>query len=246
MKAIPRPLVIGLIVGPLFLASCLKTRAQLREDTADKDVNPVARVDAGGGYAIDEVKNEITHLTGRIEDMERAQKDRGEAKASDAEIQKLQERISKLEESNQKLLELLEKNAASSASVPATDPAALFHEGRKFYQAGKYDQALETLGEYLKSPQAKSKEEAIYLRGESYYLQKKYKRAIVEYSQFPEKFSQSKYVPQALYRIGLSFDALGMKTDAAAFYKELVERFPKSQEAQKAKRNISGNPAVKS
>ena len=47
-----------------------------------------------------------------------------------------------------------------------------------------------------------------------------------------------KRLPLALYNIGLSFDALGMKSDAQGFYAEVVEKFPRSAEAKKAKAKL--------
>ena len=47
-------------------------------------------------------------------------------------------------------------------------------------------------------------------------------------------------MPTALYKIGLSFESLGMKDDAKGFYQELIEKHPKSQEAKKAKAKMKG------
>src|SRR2546430_4072231 len=44
---------------------------------------------------------------------------------------------------------------------------------------------------YLKSPAAKKAEEATFLRGESYYKLKQYKKAIVDYSKLTEKYTRS-------------------------------------------------------
>ena len=43
-------------------------------------------------------------------------------------------------------------------------------------------------------------------------------------------------MPSVLYKIGLSFEGLGMKDDARGFFQELVEKYPKSPEAIKAKK----------
>jgi len=76
------------------------------------------------------------------------------------------------------------------------------------------------------------------MRAEAYYQLKQYKKAIVDYSKFPEKFTTSKKMPVALLKIGQSFDALGMRDDAKSFYQELIEKFPKSQEAKKARSKL--------
>lgn len=46
-------------------------------------------------------------------------------------------------------------------------------------------------------------------------------------------------MPKALLRIGQSFDLMGSKEDATAFYEQLVDEFPKSSEAKEAKRKLA-------
>jgi len=45
-------------------------------------------------------------------------------------------------------------------------------------------------------------------------------------------------MPEALYKIGMSFESLGMGEDAKGFYQELVEKYPKSPEAKKARKKV--------
>ena len=73
------------------------------------------------------------------------------------------------------------------------------------------------------------------MSGHSKWATIKHKKAIVDYSRFPEKFTKSKRMPQALLQIGRSFEAMGMKEDAKGFYQELIDKFPKSNEAKKVR-----------
>ena len=45
-------------------------------------------------------------------------------------------------------------------------------------------------------------------------------------------------MPEALYKIGVSFEALGSKDDAKGFYQLLVDKFPKSPQAKKVKSKL--------
>src|SRR5205085_2051588 len=83
------PLLAALMVLSIALPGCLKTRAQLRGDSdgggdsapasdapaASGAANPVRDVQPQGGYVVDELKSELTRLNGRIEDLERAQRE---------------------------------------------------------------------------------------------------------------------------------------------------------------------------
>ncbi len=226
----------------LSSTACLKTRAQLRgtsdEGTDSQRTQTASIQDAQpqGQYVIDEIKSEITRLTGRLEDLERAQKQTTEQHKDSTTpdtLKSMEARIQELEQAQLAMIEAIKKQEAQATPVAVGD---LLEKGRKEFQGGKLDGAIETLGQFLtKSPKGPGAEEATFLRAEALFLQKQYKKAIVEYSKIPEKFSKSKQMPAALYKIGLSFDSIGMNEDAKGFYQELVEKFPKSSEAKKAK-----------
>src|SRR4051812_29870069 len=105
------PIVMIALSAALSLsaASCLKTRAQLREDGGGSEdradavasgrpvPSQVQDVKPEGGYVLDEIKSEITRMNGRIEDMERSQKQSEGGSSSKEDLKKLDARISELE-----------------------------------------------------------------------------------------------------------------------------------------------------
>lgn len=221
-----------------LLSGCLKTRAQLKDEDSDapesKSVpvaNEVKEVKPQGQYVLDEIKSEITRLTGRIEDLEHSTKQG----TPGPDAQKQEKRITELEQAQATMIETIKK---LQATVPVADSVELFEKGRNQFQAKDFTNAIEAFSEYLKAQKAKFAEDAHFLRGESYFQQKLYKKAILDFSKFPEKFMHSKKLPAALYKIGLAFEALGMKEDAKGFFQEIVDKYPKSSEAKKAKAKI--------
>jgi tol-pal system protein YbgF len=235
--------LVLLVLCSISATSCLKTRAQVREEesnTPSTDAHAgvpsqVKDVDDHGSYALDEIKGELTRLNGRIEDLERnSQNQNGQPTKDD--LKKLESRIIELEQAQANMLEAIKKLQEAPAANP--DPLDALEAGKKSFNNKNYDAAIDQLSNYLKAPKGKHSEEATYLRGESYFQLKQYKKAIVDFSKFPEQYTHSKLMPQALFRIGQSFDALGMKEDASGFYQELVEKFPKSPEAKKARTKI--------
>ena len=241
------PLVLTLLGVVLLNSACLKTRAQLRQDgdsaessssSSDDGHSPmpaqVKEVKPEGGYVIDELKSELTRMNGRIEELERSGKQNevaaGQAKSE--EMKKLENRMTELEQAQAKMIEEIQK---MKSQVPAVESVDLFQKGKEQYSGGDFESAIESFNGYLKAANAKHAEEAIYLRGDSFFGSKQYKKAIIDFSKFPEKYTKSKLMPQALYKIGLSFEALSMKEDAKGFYQELVEKFPKSAEAKKVR-----------
>ncbi len=229
----------------IFAVGCLRTRSQVRDGSSESPPEaevyqaappaaPAPGRNPGVQYDVDEIKQEMTRIEGRLEDIERAQKQQSEDRAKQANdgdtVRKLETKIDKLEQDLGNLQADLKKQSSSPAEVQH-----LLEKAKSQYAAGDFDDAIESLSDYLGMPSAKKVEEATFLRAEAYYKLKEYKKAIVDYSKFPEKFNRSTRMPAALYKIGLSFEALGLKDDARGFYQELNDKYPKSPEAKKIK-----------
>ena len=227
-----------ILVPLLCLSGCLKTRAQLKDDGDDAPSKPVPtqvqEVQPQGQYVLEEIKSEITRLNGRVEDIEKAQTGPGGAPKQE-EVKKLEARIVELEQAQVSMLEAIKK---LQADTPLPDSKDLYEQGKTQFESGDLNDAISTLSNYLKNPSGKYAEDATFLRGQAYFDSKQFKKAIVDFSKFPEKFSKSKKMPSALFKIAQSFESLGMKQDSRDFYSELVEKFPKSSEAKKARSKL--------
>jgi len=225
----------------IFSSGCLKTRAHLKEEPEESGRGVPAKVQEvqpQGQYVIDEIKGEITRLNGRIEDLERANKEANTSSIQRDELKKLETRIVELEQAQANLIEAFKKGPPQQHSS-GTDPLELFERGKAQFEDEEYEAAVESLGNYLKAPKAKAAvERASFLRGEAYFHLKQYKKAIVDFSKIVESFAHSKLAPTATLRIGQSFEALGMKEEARSFYQELAEKYPKSQEAKKVRSRL--------
>ena len=231
-----KTLKVSILLGLLLSSSgCLRTRAQVKEeDDTDAKVEKTAVTTAANSSAVDELKQELNRLNGRIEDLERSQAQAGkDGPAAKDEYKKLEGRIVELEQAQMMVLETLKKN---QASAPAADPQNVFQRGKTLYGADDFEGAIENLGKYIQSaPSGSHIQEATFLRAEAYFKTKQYKKAIVDYGKFNEKFTKSSHLPAALYQLGRCFELLGMKEDSKAFYQELTDKFPKSAEAKKVR-----------
>jgi tol-pal system protein YbgF len=240
--------LVGMGIVFSMNSSCLKTRAQLKDEAeaAEKPshLSPTPVRDMAnprGDYAIDEIKSEITRLTGRIEDIERSKKeDSSHAKnAMKEEVSKLETRIQELEKAQAAMIVEIKKIQSSpTAASSQASTADHFKKAKGLFEDEHYEEAIDHLTEYLKGTGLKKAEEATFMRGESYFNIKNYKKAIVDFSKFPENFKKSKLVPAAIFKIAQSFEALKMKEEAKNFYSEVVEKYPKSPEAKKAKAKL--------
>lgn len=232
--------LMATLAAAVLLSGCLKTRAQLKgDDDSIPAPQQVQDVRPQGQYVMDEMKQEITRLTGRIEDLERRAAGSESAQADQAReelVKRMEARVTELERAQAAMIEELKKLQSAPAAAAASED--LMDKARDAIKAKNWDAAVETLGAVLKNPKSRDAEEASFLRGEAHFELKQYKKAIIDFSKFPEKYSKSKRMPAALLRIGQSFEALGMKEDAKGFYAELADKYPGSPEGKRAKSKL--------
>lgn len=72
-------------------------------------------------------------------------------------------------------------------------------------------------------------------KADGHFLKKDWEDAILAYEDYRKKNPKGSDYAHATYRIGVSFQSMGLKDDARAFFKEVVDKFPKSKEAGLAK-----------
>lgn len=249
MKTTPRFSTLFTIVLLFGSASCLKTRSDLRQETENPDTGyqtKVTEVAANENQKVaEELRTEINQLNGRIDDLQKKNesmaKDQTKRTEHDSQMREMETKIQELQASQAALIDALqkkEKDREKEREIPKSDPANVFEKGRSFFREKNYDDAIESLTQYLKFPKGKHTEEALLLRGEALFTKDQYKKAILDYSSLQEKYPKSKSLPKALLKIGLSFEALGMKSDAKAFYQEILEKYAKSPEAKTAKSKL--------
>lgn len=240
--------ILSLTLG---LTACMKTRAQIKggntHQAADQDENdaePAATNPAKHAIEIEEIKNEVTRISGKIEEIDHHQRNMnfGELKEYTT---RLDSRIAELEKnqllvmSELKALKEKETHAAVVERNAGESSSHILAEATKLLSAKNFDGAAERFRAVLnRGGKGKEAAEAYYGLGECDYNRKDYKKAIVQYSKVQEAFAKSARVPASLYRIGLSFQHLNMPADAKGFFSEVVERYPKSAEAKKARAKV--------
>jgi TolA-binding protein len=170
-------------------------------------------------------KTSIRALNGRIEVLEnnvvQLQKENAklaEPSADAAKIATLQEALSKMELQIQKL-------EGSGVSSPAADP--------------KYKSSDDNLKPSIPASELAITKKTSYDVAEDLFSKKDWKKAILSYQQFAEEFPKSKLVPDAKYKTGVSFQELGLKDEALAFYEEVSVQYPQTQAGKKAKIRIA-------
>lgn len=194
------------------------------------------------------ITEEIQAIRGKLEETEFLLKEQikpfeKSEQESEAKILQLEKKIRVQANRIERLEDYLNLEAASSkskntgsrtggGSTPLTDYEA-YAQAKKAFDRGEYETARNAFFALIKKfPKSIHADNAQFWVGESYYREKWYEKAILEYQQVIEKFSRGNKVPSALLKQGFAFYNLGDKANARLILKELIKKYPKSSETK--------------
>lgn len=125
---------------------------------------------------------------------------------------------------------------AKNAPVPE-DKDALFTKAKAKYDASDHQEARRLLRHFInRFADDKRVDQAQLMVGESYFAEQKFAPAIVEYKKIIEQHKKSASVPDALFKIGMSFYQLKFCADAALFFRELRKNHKRHPQIKRAKK----------
>jgi tol-pal system protein YbgF len=200
----------------------------------DRRIGQVGQSSRDGDQRVKDIEARVAKLSDDL----KAQA--SELKARDDEMRKMREAMQGVAAAN----DAREKAVSEAASAKRDYDDAMRLVERKDYRA-----AVPRLKEFLqKYPDSTLAEGAQYWLGESFYGIKEYDQAILEFDGVRRRFPKGEKVPAALLKQGLAFAEINDRLDARLILQELVERFPESEEAAKAKQRLKSldSPAARS
>jgi len=128
---------------------------------------------------------------------------------------------------------------APAAAISEAPAGALIKEGQakmgKADYAGARDKFTAFMTQNPKSPQVA---DAQFYIAESYYNEKWYEKAILEYQTVIAKYTKSPKRAAALYKQALSFEKIGDEANAKQRFKDVANLYPVSPEAKLAKKKL--------
>ncbi|MBS1971379.1 MAG: tetratricopeptide repeat protein [Bdellovibrionales bacterium] len=226
---LPATTYVGLL--SLGLTGCLKTRTDVREteqkQVIQQEVTKMQKASADSASRFSDIEEDMRGLRGRVEVLEH-QKGQGSQEAEAA------------------------KKFAADSSADANKKILLLQEGlsnleKTVFQLNAEVNALKAekaaAVAQASAAQAKAATEAkksSYELGQEAFDQKDWKKAILNYQKYRDENPKGKKFNEATYKMGVSFQELGMKDEAKTFYDELVTKSPDSNEAKKAKIRLKG------
>jgi tol-pal system protein YbgF len=104
---------------------------------------------------------------------------------------------------------------------------AVYDEAYTFFHQGKYAQAEARFEEFLaESPASELSDNAQFWIGAARFERGDFPGALTAFRRTVERYPNANKVPDALYKMGQTFERLGENGQALAVYDELARRFP--------------------
>jgi len=232
---------------------------ELQDDTAGgvrAHVETLARNQADFQAELDGVRVDLQSMQGRTGDQERINDDLRQ------DLVLMRDELSLQVADHEKRLAQLEPVATGlnpALSAPAVVPSASAAPVVSTTPRGEsapelYERALKTIREeqdlaagrelmetFLKRyPGDDLAVNAAYWVGETYYAEKAYEKAILQFEEIIQKYGEQPKVASAMLKQAMAFESTGDKATGRLLLQRVVERFPLSDEAKKAKGMLRG------
>lgn len=205
------------------------------------DVAAVRKMSADIQATIDSTKGEMQALSGKVDDATLAVKKPVDDLAryredADKRIISLEDRILKQQATIDSLTKKMADLAKAKKDETVSSSDALYLKGLDSLKTGDVATARDQFTKFLEqNPKHELAANAHYWIGETHYTEKNYESAILAYQEVIKNFPGKEKVVAAMYKQALAFNAIKDAKSAKFVLKKLIEGFPKSEEAKKAK-----------
>ncbi len=193
---------------------------------------------------VQQVRDDVSRLQGSIEEISHHNRQTfGRLGMEDSllvhKVDELELRLQKIEQyiASAKQ-ETLSPPLSPLPLVPLTD-AALLSDGEEKLNKKSYAAARESFALLLqRKPASALADEAQFYVAESYFGEKWYEKAILEYQVVISKYTKSSKRPASLYKQALSFELTGDAVNAKARFRDLINIYPTSSQAAQARKKL--------
>ncbi|ACM19457.1 TPR domain lipoprotein [Geotalea daltonii FRC-32] len=190
---------------------------------------------------LDSTKVDMQVLTGKVDDVRvLAQKPADDLallkEDTDRRLAAMEDRLARLDKGFD---EFQKKMAEAKAAEAEQTPEALYQKGLETLRKGDPQKSREYLSRFLELfPKHDLAANVHYWLGETYYSEKKYDQAILEFQEIIKNYSGNEKIPAAMLKQAMAFKELGDAKSARYVYKKVAEDYPHTDEARIAKEKL--------
>jgi TolA-binding protein len=227
-------LLLALLI--ISTAGCLRTREEVNEMETSKQVqsqvSQVQKTKADSENKVLVLQDELRQLNGRLDVLERRAEQVTPATATGPTNTDVLEQMKIFEQSNAAMKMKIEELEQKIANLQKSPAASEKMSGEKISAAiASKEKDVKEPKEAKESKNSKNE----YEEAEAAFGKKEWKTAILSYQNYRDANPKGKNYADATYKIGVSFQELKMKDEAKVFFEEVLQKFPKSPSARKAK-----------
>jgi len=228
-------------------------KLQTRLDSLEKNVADTTRdlrknqADLGADFG--SVRDNVQTMRGQVEEMHKEFSGVGKGQNLKTRLDDMAFRIGYLENflgiarkesTNGAKVEGVGVGAAEATAEPKNDVEAAYNACYRLFKEGQYVKAREEFVKFLKQyPKTAFSDNAQFWIGETWYVEDKFERAIVEYQKVVKDYPNGDKVPYALLKQGMAFQKLGDKASARIVYNQVIKKYPQTNQARVAKAKLS-------
>jgi len=229
----------------------IESLAQQAVDTAGKANTSVGTMNAGVTQTVQSefktIKDQLASVTGLSVKVDNTSNDLSDLKSS---VQSLVVTVNRQQQLLTDILNQVKLIQAPPVAPPAADAGSmppppmaetLFKSGVDDMNSGKTDLALREFAEFLRVyPNDDNGRAVHYNIGEIYYGQGYADKAVTEFDAAIEQYSKDPLItPGAEYMKGMALKKLSKPKDAIAAFRAVIADFPRSDEAAKARSQLT-------
>jgi len=225
----------------LFFPACLFNSPNVKqEQEAPTAISDAQVTCANNAQSIEELKTENAKIKGELERLSHLleQRDLATNKANIAEAQKVQDVNLEQEPSAPLPTPAPVVAEAETKKVETLDIDEQYKLARKNHEHKNYAEAEKYYTGMIGNKSTWFDEKARFFLGKMYADSGDHKKAIITFQEFIDKYPKSKNIANAVYSQADSFMALGQKQEAQVFFKDVMQRFPRTKEASLAKQRL--------
>ncbi len=206
-----------------------------------KEIQSLHKETADLQATLESAKVDMQVLAGKVDDATQSAKKPAEdisllKEDLDRRLTALETRVGNLEKSND---EMQKKLASPAADQIAPTPEALYQQGLSAFKAGNTQKARDLLSKFVEQyPHHELASNAQYWLGETYYTDKAYDQAVLEFEKVIKNYPGKEKVPAAMLKQAMAFKGLGDVKSARYVLHKLMESYPRSEEAALAKARL--------
>jgi tol-pal system protein YbgF len=217
------------------------TTAREGEKNLKDEFSALRRSDADLQASLDGVRTDMQALAGKVDDYAVGTKKSADQLVRyredvDRRIVAIEDRIVKLQAAVDELNKKVQERGQGAGNGDAAQMETLYQKGLESFKAGDMPATRTQLTAFIdQQPEHELVSNARYWIGETFYSEKNYEQAILEFQEVIKQFPKKEKAPAAMLKQALSFKALKDVKSSRYVLGKLVQDYPKSEEAKRAR-----------